>query len=92
MIKKLRLSTASYNFWFFFLIQVVDFVIVVINFRAVTHLHYTVAVITDGIICALGWTFLKKLKEEDGKEARAGFILGGMVGSLLGMYLTRVWG
>lgn len=73
--------------------QVVDFILLVANFRAIAHLHYVEAVATDGLMCLIGWTFFKTMQREiDNWHARAGFVVGGMVGSLAGMWVTRTWG
>lgn len=80
------------SFLTIFGLQVVDFVLICINFRAVAHLQYVPAVLTDAAMCTLGWTFFQIMKEDSSRGARAGFILGGMVGSFLGMYATRFWG
>lgn len=80
------------SFWKIFILQVVDFILICVNFRAVAHLQYIPAILTDAAMCALGWTFFQIMKEDSSMGARVGFILGGVVGSFLGMYATRVWG
>ncbi len=76
----------------FFILQGVNFLLLVCNIRAVAHQQYFWAVVTDGVICAVSWTLLQHRLACDSVVAKAGFILGGMVGSLAGMYLTRIWG
>jgi hypothetical protein len=76
----------------FALLQCGYFVLLVVNIRAVAHAQYAAAVVTDGLICLCGWTLLKKIVAADGVASRCGYITGGMAGSALGIWLTRVWG
>ncbi len=80
------------TFLTFFSLQGMNFLLLVCNIRAVAHQQYAWAVITDGVICAVSWTLLQHRLACDSMIAKAGFITGGMVGSLLGMWLTKVWG
>jgi hypothetical protein len=80
------------DFATFFVLQGLQFVIVVINTRAFTHLQYTAAFVSDLVFCWLSWMLWKRLVEAEGTWAKLGYMLGGGCGSLLGMYLTRVWG
>jgi hypothetical protein len=79
-------------FLIFALLQTLNFVLLVVNIRAIAHVQYGWAIATDGAICLLGWTLLKKITEAKGWHARAGYVCGGMVGSFLGIWITRVWG
>lgn len=79
-------------FFAFALLQAVNFLLITVNYRAVAHVQYPYAILTDGAICLLGWTLLKKITEAKGWAARAGYVCGGMVGSFLGIWVTRVWG
>ncbi len=76
----------------FFGLQGMNFILLVVNIRAVAHSQYLWAVLTDGLICAVSWTLLQHRLACDSMVAKAGFILGGMIGSLVGMWLTRIWG
>ena len=76
----------------FMALQALNFVLITVNYRAVAHEQYEWAILTDGVICLLGWSLLKRLTGADGWWARGGYVCGGMIGSAAGMYLTRVWG
>lgn len=81
------------TFLTFFILQVINFILLVTNIRALAHLQYTMAVLTDGLICFMSWTVFKAMQRDvNSWAAKVGFISGGMVGSLLGMYITRRWG
>lgn len=80
------------DFTVFAAMQSINFVVITVNYRAVAHQQYAWAIATDGMICLLGWSLLKRLTEANGWLARGGYICGGMAGSALGMWLTRVWG
>jgi hypothetical protein len=73
-------------------LQSVNFVIAVANIRALAHLQYGWAVLTDGLICILMWTIIKNIGEAKDPYAKVGYVIGGMVGSLVGMFLTQMWG
>lgn len=80
------------DFATFFVLQGFQYLIVVVNTRAFTHLQYGMTAATDFVFCWLSWTLWKKISEAEGWAAKSGYMLGGTCGSLLGMYLTRVWG
>lgn len=80
------------EFTLFFCLQGFNFLLLVCNIRALAHTQYVWAVTTDGIICAVSWTLLQHRLKCDSLVAKAGFILGGMAGSLAGIYVTRMWG
>lgn len=73
-------------------LQTLAFVLAVVNIRALAHLQYAWAVVTDGLICLLGWMLFKKMQEASSNIARAGYVIGGMLGSIIGMWVTQQWG
>ena len=85
-------EAAMTRFATFAALQALNFVLITVNYRAVAHQQYAWAIVTDGVICLLGWSLLKRVMDAQGWPARSGYIVGGMVGSAAGMYLTRVWG
>lgn len=87
-----RVPSGPRDFAFFFILQGTQFVIVVVNGRAFNHLQYTITAVTDAMFCLLSWTIWKRMKDAEGWWAKAGYVLGGTVGSLVGMYITRMWG
>jgi len=73
-------------------LQTAYFVACVVNIRALAHLQYGWAVLTDGLICLMTWTIVKKIGEANNLASRIGYVVGGMIGSLLGMWITSIWG
>lgn len=87
-----KAKDAALSFGLFFGLQGTNFLLIVVNMRAAAHLQYTMAALTDFLICLLSWTLLKKITEAQGWSAKLGYAFGGTCGSLLAMWLTRVWG
>ena len=80
------------SFSVFALLQCCNFILLVVNIRAIAHVQYVWAIATDGLICLLGWTLLRKIASAEGWASRAGYVCGGMIGSFVGIWITRVWG
>jgi hypothetical protein len=72
-------------------LQALNFILITVNYRAVAHEQLFWVIASDGVICLLSWTLLKRLTEASGWPSRSGYVCGGMVGSAIGMWLTRVW-
>ena len=74
-----------------FVIQVVSYSLLCINFRAVAQADYLQASISDFTIATLGYFVIKKLANTDNSLHQwLGYSLGGVVGSLLGIYLSKI--
>ena len=74
-----------------FLIQIVSYSLLCINFRAVAQAHYFQAAISDFSIATLGYFVIKKLATTDNSLHQwLGYSLGGVVGSILGIYLSKI--
>lgn len=80
------------DFLTFFVMQGAQFLVIVVNNRAMNHLQYTATAASDALFCFMSWTIWKKIAEAEGGWAKAGYVAGGTAGSLLGMWLTRIWG
>jgi hypothetical protein len=76
----------------FAVLQSLYFIVAVTNIRALAHLQYGWAVLTDGLFCILTWTIVKNIGEAKDPYSRIGYVIGGMVGSLIGMWITNMWG
>lgn len=87
-----RTPKQAKDFLTFFVLQGAQFLVVVVNNRAFNHLQYVWAASTDAAFCLLSWTIWKKIAEAEGVWAKMGYVAGGTTGSLLGMWLTRMWG
>jgi hypothetical protein len=74
-----------------FFIQIVSYSLLCINFRAVAQAHYVQAAISDFTIATLGYLVIKKLANSDNSLHQwLGYSLGGVVGSVLGIWLSKI--
>ena len=74
-----------------FVIQVISYSLLCINFRAVAQAHYIQSAITDFIIATLSFFVIRKIaKSEDTFHGWAGYAFGGVVGSFLGIWLSKI--
>lgn len=73
-------------FWRFAGLQSLNYTILVLNMRAVAHGNLALALITDAIYAVLFFTIIKKIAaDENTKEAKAGYVLGSLIGTTIGM-------
>ena len=74
-----------------FFIQIVLYGILCINFRAVAQAHYLWASLSDFAIATLGYFVLKHLATSASTVHQwLGYALGGVAGSIFGIYLSTV--
>jgi hypothetical protein len=79
------------EFLLMFIIQVTSYSLLCINFRAVAQAHYFWASLSDFAIATLGYFVLKHLATSASTVHQwLGYALGGVVGSLLGIWLSTV--
>lgn len=72
-----------------FLIQVILYGLLCINYRAVALAHYHDAAATDFIIASMNFFVIRKIaKSGDAVHQWVGYVLGSVVGSYLGIYLS----
>jgi hypothetical protein len=72
--------------------QGLNFLLIVVNVRASSHLQYAMTAATDFAICLLSWSLFKKTMDAEGWAAKLGYATGGACGSLIAMWLTKTWG
>jgi hypothetical protein len=74
-----------------FIIQVVLYGILCINFRAVADAQYHLAAISDFTVASLNFFVIRKIsKGEDAFHQWFGYVLGSVVGSYLGIYISTL--
>jgi uncharacterized membrane protein YesL len=74
-----------------FLIQIVLYGILCINFRAVAQAQYHVAAISDFTIASLNFFVIRKIANStDTAHQWAGYVLGSVAGSYLGIYISTL--
>ena len=79
------------EFGLMFIIQVVSYGLLCINYRAVAQAHYLWASLSDFAIATLGYFVIKRLAHSDNTLHQwLGYALGGVVGSLFGIWLSTV--
>ena len=72
-------------------IQTLSYGLLVINYRAVAQAHYIWSALSDFAIATLGYFVLKHLASSDSTLHQwLGYALGGVVGSLFGIWLSKV--
>lgn len=74
------------------LAQFVSYTNLVVNIRAIAHQHYVWAVITDGLASLIGYFIVRKVAKNDSPWAPWGMAVGGMLASVVGIYVTKHWG
>ena len=79
------------EFGLMFSIQVVSYGLLCINYRAVAQAHYFWASLSDFAIATLSYFVIKRIATSDNTFHQwLGYALGGVVGSLFGIYLSTV--
>jgi hypothetical protein len=76
----------------FFAIQFVNYLVVTVNMRAVSAGKYRWTAITDGAIAGVGFLAIKEVATAHSSLAWAGYVFGGIIGSQVGIWLSkRLW-
>jgi hypothetical protein len=79
------------EFLLMFAIQVATYSIICINYRAVAQAHYAWSALSDFIFASLSYFVIKRIATSDNTFHQwLGYALGGVVGSVLGIYLSTV--
>ena len=74
-----------------FFIQIILYGILCINFRAVAQAQYHVAVAADFIVASLNFFVIRKIANtNDAVHQWAGYVLGSVAGSYLGIYISTL--
>ena len=75
-----------------FFIQIASYSILCINYRAVGDAHYHVAAISDFMIASMGFFVIRKIAQStDALHQWAGYALGSVVGSYLGIWISSTF-
>jgi len=79
------------EFLLMFAIQVVSYSLICINYRAVAQAHYTWSALSDFVFASLSYFVIKRIAHSDNTFHQwLGYALGGVAGSILGIYLSTV--
>jgi hypothetical protein len=72
-----------------FLLQLINYTLLVINYRAVAHANYFWSGITDFAIASFSFFVIKKIaKSDDSVHLWLGYALGGLAGSFVGIWVS----
>lgn len=66
-----------------------NYVLAVINTRMIARGSYFGTAWSDAAIAIFAFTLIRNVASTDAVIAQAGYVLGGVCGSMLGLYLTR---
>jgi hypothetical protein len=74
-----------------FIIQLVNYSLLVINYRAVAQANYFWSGITDFTIASFSFFVIKKIaKSDDSFHLWFGYALGGLAGSIVGIWISLI--
>jgi hypothetical protein len=77
------------TFCLFFALMFLNYGLNAINFRMVARCSYLGTAWSDVAIAVLGFTLIRHVASTDAWVAQAGYVSGGLCGSMLGLWLTR---
>lgn len=74
-----------------FLIQLVSYSFLCMNYRAVAQKEYHIAAITDFVLASMSFFIIRKIaRSEDALHQWIGYVLGSVAGSYLGIYISSL--
>lgn len=73
----------------FFLTQFVSYSLIIINGRAYNQANYLVTVISDAFFGFYGFYIIKAVGDTKHRWSVVGYVLGGVVGSVAGIWLSK---
>lgn len=77
-------------FAMFFSVQCLYYGMLCWNYRSVAQAWYVSLFVSDLGCAAIAYSLIKKVANAKGKTAQAGYILGGAVGSVISVWLTKL--
>lgn len=77
------------TFGLFFALNLINYTVICVNMRYVARGSYAGVGISDALIAVLGFTIVQNVATAQGLVAQSGYVLGGVGGGLLGLWLTR---
>ena len=80
------------EFFTFFALQFVQYLNLTIDYRAIAHRQYAVAIATNVLAPILAWTMVRHVGRAKNEYAgMAAVALGGALSAALGIWLTAAW-
>jgi hypothetical protein len=78
------------EFFIYFLIQLCSYAILTVNFRAVAQGKLIPSLASDAINASFAFFVIRRIaKSEDSTVGWLGYVLGSLVGTTLGLYVSR---
>lgn len=88
----IKAGVKTKEFVVLFFIQVLSYTIWCINFRAVADTHYHTAALSDFMIASINFFVIRKIAHgQDKLHQWAGYALGSVAGSYLGIWLSATF-
>jgi hypothetical protein len=78
-------------FAFMFCIQLIQYFLITVNYRAVAQGRYGATFMSDLAIAANGYMLIHFVANSTGLLAFSGYALGGAFGSVLAIWVTKKW-
>ncbi len=73
----------------FFVTQFFCYSLIILNTCAYTKHNYPITIISDGVFGIYGFYIIKAVGDATNKYSVIGYMLGGMVGSAFGIYISK---
>lgn len=73
------------------LLMFLSFALVTINSYAIAKGNFFWLGVTDGMLTFLNWTILKRVNEAEHWHERAGYIVGGIAGGQVALWIAIHW-
>jgi lipoprotein signal peptidase len=74
----------------FVLAQCLNYFLLVMNYRAVAQARFFWTLVTDTVIAAVSYWMIQKVSAAKSRAARAGYIAGGALGSMIGLAVSKL--
>jgi hypothetical protein len=79
------------NFFIAAAVQFTQYLVLTINFRAISYEQYAAAGITAALAAILSYTIVKRILKDETRSTVAGMVVGGSLADMVGIWLTRSW-
>jgi hypothetical protein len=77
------------QFWLFFSVQCLQYFLITVNYRAVSQGLYGWTFVSDMAVAFNGFLLIKRISDDKGRAGLAGYTLGGAVGSVMAIFITK---
>ena len=74
------------------LVQYFSYIVLTVNFRAIANVQYAWAGGTAMLAAFLSYTIVRRVARDETWATVYGMMVGGGLGDISGIYLTRHWG